>query len=211
MDALVLHTDGFWISPYVYSVFVALHEKGLKFETRLVPLQDKAQERPEYRDRSLTGRVPSLEHGDFFLAESSAIVEYLEDVFPTPPVLPRDVKQRARARQIMAWVRSDLMPIREERSTHSIFYAPSREPLTKAGVQAAERLLRAADLLIADGRTALFDAFSIADADLALMLQRLILNGHEVRPKIRRFVEAVWERPSVRAFVERERPTYVPY
>ena len=39
---------------------------------------------PAYRDRSLTAKVPALEHDDFWLAESSAIAEYLEEAFPPP-------------------------------------------------------------------------------------------------------------------------------
>ena len=93
-----------------------------------VPVHEGARA-PGYADRSLTARVPMLRHGDFYLSESSAIVEYLEDAFPgTPRLLPADVRQRARARQLMAWVRSDLMPIREERSTHTLFYEPAKSP-----------------------------------------------------------------------------------
>jgi glutathione S-transferase len=57
----------------------------------------------------------------------------------------------------------------------------------------------------------LFHDFSIADADLAMMLQRLIANGEQVPSKLRAFAQAQWQRPSVRAFVNRPRPPYVPY
>jgi glutathione S-transferase len=214
MEALILHSDGFWTSPYVFSVFVSLTEKGLAFETRQVNLHELAQKAPAFGAISVTSRVPVLEHGAFRLSESSAIVEYLEDVFAPPryvAVLPQEPKQRARARQIMAWIRSDLMPIREERPTSTIFYEPSREPLSPAGEAAAEKLIAAASAFIPDGRTSLFDTFSVADADLAMMLQRLIANGHAVPSKLRAFTEAQWSRPSVRAFVDRPRVPYVPY
>ncbi len=55
-DDLVLYVDAFYISRYAFSCFVALREKGIPFTTRVVPLQDKAQQRPEYRDRSRTAR-----------------------------------------------------------------------------------------------------------------------------------------------------------
>jgi glutathione S-transferase len=214
MEPLVLHVDGFWVSPYVFSVFVCLREKGLPFETRLVNLHEKAQKTPDYKAKSLTARVPLLEHGAFQLSESSAIVEYLEDTFAPPrytPTLPAAPRDRARARQIMAWIRSDLMPIREERSTNSFFYGRKVEPLSPAGLAAADKLLAAANALIPDGRTSLFGDFSIADADLAMMLMRLVGNGHPVPAKISDFVAAQWRRPSVREFVERERAPYVPY
>jgi glutathione S-transferase len=203
---LVLFTDSYWISPYVFTCFVALHEKVLPYETSTVSLDTGEHLGASFRDRSLTARVPALQHGDFWLAESSAIVEYLDDVFPDhPKSLPKDARDRGRARQIMAWIRSDLLALREERPTTTMFYEHAKTPLSKAGADAASKLLRVADLLIAEGATSLFGEFSVADADLAFMLHRLLLNGHEVPPKVRAFAEAQWQRPSVRAFVVRER------
>jgi glutathione S-transferase len=214
MESLVLYVDGFWNSPYAFSVFVALKEKGVPFEVREVNLHERAQHAPDFAAKSITSRVPVLEQGSFRLSESSAIVEYLEEAFAPPrytAMLPAAPRDRARARQIMAWIRSDLMPIREERSTNSFFYGRKVEPLSPAGLAAADKLLAAANALIPDGRTSLFGDFSIADADLAMMLMRLVGNGHPVPAKISDFVAAQWRRPSVREFVERERAPYVPY
>ena len=214
MEPLVLHVDGFWNSPYAFSVFVCLKEKELPFELREVNLHEQAQRNPEFKAMSVTARVPLLQHGSFQLSESSAIVEYLEDTFAPPchgatlPAAPRD---RARARQIMAWIRSDLMPIREERATHTFLYGHPVRPLSPAGRAAAEKLITAASAFIPDGRTSLFDTFSIADADLAMMLMRLIGNNEEVPEKLRNFVAAQWHRASVREWVEHKRAPYVPY
>jgi glutathione S-transferase len=211
---IVLYTDAFWISPYVFTCFVALREKGVTFETKSVALQNKEQRGASFRAKSLTGRVPALDHGDFSLAESNAIVDYLEDVFPPPahPALyPADPQERARARQILGWIRTDLMPIREERATHTMFYAHAKEPLGVAGREAKERLLYVADTLVSDGKPYLFGAFSIADADLAFMLHRLLLNDEPVPAKLATYARGVWQRPSIREFVERERLAYVPY
>src|SRR6187397_1760779 len=115
--SLVLHGSEMWNSPYVLSCFVALREKKLPFEMRVIALHKGAQHEPGYVARSLTSRVPTLEDGDFSLSESSAIIEYLEDKFPAPAhprALPADLAQRARARQIMVWVRSDVGALREE-------------------------------------------------------------------------------------------------
>jgi glutathione S-transferase len=214
MEPIVLYVDGFWNSPYAFSAFVCLKEKGLPFETREVNLHEKAQKTPDFEAKSVTARVPVLEHGGFHLSESSAIVEYLEETFPPPrypatlPAAPRD---RARARQIMAWIRSDLMPIREERATHTFFYGHPVEPLSPAGQAAAQKLIAAASAFIPDGGTSLFGGFSIADADLAMMLMRLVGNEDPVPAKLRDFVAAQWQRPSVRAWVEHTRAPYVPY
>jgi glutathione S-transferase len=212
MADLTLWVDGFFISPYAFSSFVALEEKGLPYELQEVAMHRAETRAPDYARRSLTARVPMLRHQDFFLSESSAIAEYVEDAFPgTPRILPEDIRQRARARQVMAWIRSDLMPIREERSTETIFYAPATEPLSPRAQQAAAKLLTAVDALLAPGATSLFGGFSIADADLTVMLQRLGKSGYPLGDKVRRFVDAVWSRPSVQKWVDRKRPTFVPY
>lgn len=213
--ALRLFVDHNWISPYAFSSWVALREKGLSFEVVEVNLQQKRQKEPAFRDGSLTGRVPALEHDGFWLAESSAIAEYLEDVFPPPhrpAILPRDLRERARARQLMAWIRSDLMPIREERATHTIFYAPSKEPLSAAGKDAAEKLIRVAERLVREGATTLFGSWCIADADLGLVLQRLAKSGDPMPAHVKAYADAQWERPIIKEWVDHARPTpYVPY
>lgn len=212
MADLTLWVDAFWISPYAFSSFVALEEKRLEYDVEEIAMHRAEYRAPEYARRSITARVPMLRHRDFHLSESSTIAEYLEDAFPgTPRVLPEEVRQRARARQIMAWVRSDLLPIRAERSTETIFYGIPTKPLSEAAQQAVAKLLAAADAWIPDGATTLFGRFSVADADLALMLQRLGKNGHPLGDKVQRFVDAIWSRPSVRKWVEKKRPTYIPY
>jgi glutathione S-transferase len=214
MEPLVLYVDGYWASPYGLSVFVCLKEKGLPFTTREVKLHERAHTTPEFQAKSLTARVPVLEHGAFKLSESSAIIEYLEDAFPAPSypaMLPAAPQDKARARQIMAWIRSDLLPIREERTTYTIFCKHPVKPLSPAGKAAAEKLIAAALAFVPEGRNSLFERFTAADTDLAMMLMRLIGNGDEVPARLRAFAAAQWQRPSLRAWIERERPAYVPY
>src|SRR5882724_3909262 len=97
---MILYGSEMWNSPYVLSCFVALREKRLPFETRLVALHRGAQHEPAYVGASLTARVPAFADGALSISESSAIVEYLEDKFPAPGhprALPADVADRARA------------------------------------------------------------------------------------------------------------------
>ena len=209
-ESLTLYGETLWISPYVFSSFVALREKRLPFEIVEVALVNGAQHDPAYRERTLTAKVPALAHGSFSVAESSAIAEYLDDVFPTPLVLPADLRQRARARQIMAWLRSDLMALREERPTTTMFYQRASAPLSAAGADAAATLVRVAEQLIAPGETSLFGAWCLADSELAFMLHRLILNAHTVPRHVRNFAEAQWMRPSVEEFVTHARPAVIP-
>jgi glutathione S-transferase len=75
-------------SPYVLSVYAGLVEKGLPFELTLLNLEQGEQHRPDFVAHSVTNRVPTLRHGNAWISESLAILEYLEEVFP-PPRYPR--------------------------------------------------------------------------------------------------------------------------
>jgi glutathione S-transferase len=216
---LVLHGNSTWSSPYVLSCFVTLREKGLPFEVKNIALNAGAHFDPAYAAMSLTARVPVLVDtaSDLTLSESSAIIEYLEDRHPgpeSPRVLPHDVRARARARQVMSWLRSDLMPLREERSSEYVFYEhdalPPFQPLSAAGQRAASKLLGAADRLIAEDSGPLFGAWCIADTDLAMMLQRLVKTNHDVAKKIRDYAERQWERPAVVEYRAHPRPEFQP-
>jgi glutathione S-transferase len=212
--ALTLYIDSFSISPYAFSVYVTLEEKRIPYVAKTVSLPDQAHHRPDYRGPSMTGRVPAIEHDGFWLAESAAIVSYLDEAFPQPGhprALPEGIQERARARMVMDWIRSDLMPIREERPTHTMFYARADRPLSAAGEAAAARLYETATRLVPEGATSLFGAWSQADSDLAFMLQRLVLNGHDVPARLRAFADAQWARPSVQKWIARDRPPYVAY
>lgn len=206
-DALTLYIDSNYVSPYAMWAFVALKEKRLPFTLKPVDLAAKQHHDAAFGNRFLTGKVPALLHGDFALAESSAIIEYLEDVFPAPAhprVLPADARERARARQLQAWIRSDLTALREERPTTVIFRAPVDKPLSEAGCAAADKLIRVAASLVKEGADHLFDNWCIADTELALTLNRLVANGDAVPENLRRYVQAQWARPSVQAWVRRE-------
>src|SRR4051812_33744924 len=117
-DELLLYGNTLWTSPYVFSAFVTLKEKALPFRMELLDLEKGEHQRAPYEASSFTGRVPALRHGDVWIPESSAIDEYLEEVFPPPAharLYPEDPRARARVRMVQAFVRSDLVPLREER------------------------------------------------------------------------------------------------
>lgn len=203
---LHLHVDAQFASPYAMSAFVALHEKGLPFELVPIDLAAGINHLPEYAALSLTQRIPTLTHEDFSLSESSAIAEYLDDVFPGTRLYPSEPRSRARARQVQAWLRSDLMPIRQERSTEVVFYRPSHTPLSAEARACAQRLFFVADALLKDGSENLFGDWCIADTDLALMLNRLVLNGDTAPEKLAAYARLQWQRPSVQLWVHRPRP-----
>jgi glutathione S-transferase len=203
--SLQLYIDAQSVSPYSMSAFVALTEKGLPFEVVTVDLDANANLEPRYAARSITRRVPTLVHGGFSLSESSSISEYLDEVFPGRPLYPAEPRDRARARQVQAWLRSDLMPIRQERSTEVVFYGSKKAPLSPAARVSVDTLFAAAELLLAGNSENLFGQWCIADVDLALMLNRLALHGDSVPERLAAYAKHQWQRPSVQSWVDRKR------
>lgn len=205
--SLTLYVDSLYASPWALSVFVALTEKGLPFTVETVDLESGQNKLPAYRDLLPTTRIPALVHDGFVLSESTAIAEYLDDVFPAPQytaLYPSDPQQRARVRQIQSWLRSDLAPVRGERNTETVFFQRPIAPLTAEGQECAAKLIAAAERLI-DGPH-LFGQWSIADTDLTMMLNRLILNGDPVPQRIQDYAAGQWRRPSVQQWLARHQP-----
>lgn len=207
-DDLVLYGNDRFTSPYVFSAFVTLEEKGVPFRLELLSLARKEHLRPEYAGPSFTGKVPALRHGDFWLAESSAIDEYVDEAF-VPPAYPRlypeDPRRRARARMVQAFLRSDLVPLREERPTSSFFLGEPVAPLGAEARAAAEKLFRIAEQVLSPGMSFIAGQFTPGDADLALMLQRLVANGDPCPERLAAYARAIFARPSVRAWLSRTR------
>jgi glutathione S-transferase len=204
----LLYVDSKFTSPWAMSAFVTLHEKRLPFELLALDLSARENYAPIFTKTSLTNRVPTLMHDEYSLSESSAISEYLEDLYPAPEyaaVYPTDIRARARARQIQAWLRSDLMPIRTERTARVIFFKRTDQPLSEDGRAAAEKLFRVANALLPNGAQHVFGEWSIVDVDLAFMINRLAMNGDEVPPKLASYAAAQWQRPSVQLWVKRPR------
>ena len=81
--------------PYCARARIALAEKGVEFEALEIDLND----RPQWiYEKNSTGRVPVVEEDAWILPESSVIMEYLEERYPEPPLLPADPADRALAR-----------------------------------------------------------------------------------------------------------------
>ena len=154
---LKLYLGADYVSAFAMSAFVALKEKQLSFE--LVTLDLKARENylENYRDLSLTCKIPVLVHEGFALSESSAIAEYLEELVPdSKRIYPQDIKQRARARQLQAWLRSDLLVVRRERPFDLVYFGKKDAPLSDEGRAAVDRLFFVANRLLEEGAEHLF-------------------------------------------------------
>ena len=208
---MLLYVDSNFASPYALPAYVSLVEKGLNFDVKPLELFANAQKQEAFATTSITARVPTLLHDHFSLSESSAICEYIDESFEGTALYPAGLRDRARARQVQAWVRSDLMPIREERPTFVVFSGARRPALSKQGLEAAQKLFAAA-LVLLEGRTEyLFGDWSIADVDLAMMLQRLVAHGDEVPQQLVHYANHQWLRPSVQQWIKHPRPPLTEY
>ncbi len=84
--------------PYCARARIVLAEKGIEVEPLIVDLDD----RPAWMyEKNPTGRVPVLEEDGFVLPESVVIMEYLDERYPEPPLLPADAAERAQARLLI--------------------------------------------------------------------------------------------------------------
>lgn len=105
---------GYWRSSSSWRVRIGLHLKGLAFDYRAVNLLEGAQRRDEHRARSPLTQVPVLaveEDGTTrHLVQSMAILEWLEERFPAPPLLPAEPYGRARVRALAEHVNSGIQP-----------------------------------------------------------------------------------------------------
>jgi glutathione S-transferase len=163
-------------SPYLRSALLGLHEKQTPYG--LVPLTAGigATRSPEHLQRHPFGRIPVLDHGDFRLYETQAILRYLDAVLPGPTLQPRDPRAAARMNQIVGIVDWYVFPyisvgITAERFMSQMFWnrAPSEENIAKAlpgarvCIQELHRLKGSAEFLAGD-------TLSIADLMVAPQL-----------------------------------------
>jgi maleylacetoacetate isomerase len=103
---------GFWRSLATYRVRVALALKGIEAQEVTINLQQGAQHRDEYKSVNPQSVVPALAVDDGApLFQSLAILEYLEETHPQPPLLPRDPRGRARVRGLALIVACDAHPL----------------------------------------------------------------------------------------------------
>src|SRR5258707_3761582 len=102
---------GYFRSSAAFRVRIALNLKKLGYEDAFIHLRRGDQSKPEFLGVNPQGLVPALEIGGHTLTQSLAIVEYLDETHPEPPLLPRDAAGRARVRALAAIVACDIHPL----------------------------------------------------------------------------------------------------
>jgi len=107
----MLRLHSYWRSSASYRVRIALGLKGLTFEHLTVNLLKNEQSQREFTALNPEGLVPLLEHDGLRLSQSTAIIEYLEEAFPSPALMPADLQGRARVRAICQMIACDIHPL----------------------------------------------------------------------------------------------------
>lgn len=191
-------------SPNCQRVKVVLAEKKLNYETIAVDLRKGEQKKPEFLKLTPYGKVPVIVDGDTVLYESCIINEYLEEKYPDPPLMPKDLAQRAKIRILIDYglnhldapyqkLRMELMKDQKERNQETIEGAKKE---LSGLLQRIEQGIGAQAYLAGD--------FSLLDA--ALIPRFLRLEGFGVLPdpslsRLGAWLQRMKERPSVKAIM----------
>jgi glutathione S-transferase len=181
-------------------VRIALDEKSLQAE--LVELDMRAGEHksPAYLARNPYGRVPTLEHDEFVLFESTAILEYLEAIKPSPPLTPFDAEQRA-----LAAMHMKLCDLEFGSQTRPLIFPARFLPKERWNLEAMNAArarvnahLAILDTQLGDHEWLVGDAFSLVEVCYAPLVRFLDELELQAPPRVRAWSERVLARPSVR-------------
>lgn len=200
------------MSPFVRKVLAFAAEKGIAFEARPIGIGDQD---PEFRAASPFGKMPALADGDYRLADSSAIIHYLEAKHPEPPLIP----QNAEARGKVIWFEEfgDTMlgacgaKIFFNRVVAPIFLKRSGDEGVAAVAEQEElpRLLEYLEGVVSSDGFLVGDRLTLADLAVASPLANLGHIGVTIDPqrfpRTASYVEGILNRPSFHSLLERER------
>ncbi|HKD69283.1 MAG TPA: glutathione S-transferase family protein [Candidatus Binataceae bacterium] len=188
-------------------VRLVLEEKGLKFERVNIDVTKGENRTPEFLKLNPRGKVPVLVHGtpegDVVLSESSVINEYLEEVFPDPPLMPATPAQRAHVRSLVYLFDTELSPT----TGLLIIEKLLKKPEEQRAEFVAERLKATREILtrvseLMDSHPFMVGDFSLADASyvpvLSVMAPCGIILDREF-PKLASWMAEVKKRPSFTA------------
>lgn len=203
----------YYRSSAAYRVRIALNLKGLVAERSFVHLRRKEQTAKDYLQINPQGLVPTLVDGAHVLTQSLAIIEYLDETRPEPPLLPKDPVGRARVRAIGLAIACDIHPINNLRVLHYLSSPLGLSEEQKNGWYrhwVAEGLAGVEGLLASggSGRFCHGDAPGLADICLVPQVFNAERFGCDLAPypNIRRVAEACRELPAFAAAAPDRQP-----
>lgn len=210
MSGIVVH--GIPGSPYVRSALLGFEEKRVPYRLAIMPMG--AARTPEYLKRQPFGRIPSMEHGDFSLYETQAILRYVDSLSAHNPLQPQDAQAAARMNQIAGIVDWYVFPqitvkITAERLMSQMFWGrgPDEEGVAKA-VPAARVCVQELQRLMGSAPFVAGDSLSIADLMLVphIAMFRMTAEGQSLLQgtSLNAWMDRMATRPSLQA-TERER------
>ncbi len=176
----------YWRSSAAYRVRIALALKGLAYRPVPVDLAGGAQAGAEFRAVNPQGLVPVLDDGGIVLAQSPAILEYLEETHPQPPLLPATAAARADVRRLAAMVACDIHPLGNVRVLRYLRaeFGAGDESVTAWVHHWIEAGFRPLEALLAgrDGRFCHGDAPTLADVCLVPQMYNARRFGLDLAP-----------------------------
>ena len=191
-------------SPNCQRVKVVLAEKNLPYEIVPIDLRKQEQKAPEYLKLNPYGKVPVLTDDTTVLYESLVINEYLEEKYPNPPLMPKDLGRKAKARILvdygMAHFDSPYQKLRMELTKDP---KEQNQQVIDSAKSDLKKLLQRFENEIGDQQYLMGD-FSLVDADLIPRFTRLegfgILPDPSL-PRLGKYMERMKARPSVKAIL----------
>src|SRR6185437_5397516 len=163
---------GYFRSSAAFRVRIALNLKKLDYESAFIHLRRGDQRQLDFRSVNPQGLVPALETDGAVLVQSMPIIEYLDERYPSPPLLPSEPRDRARVRALAAVVACDIHPINNLRVLRYLHRPLGHDETAIADwfnhwIEAGFRALE--PLLAGDNRTGAFcqgDSPGLADITL---------------------------------------------
>ncbi len=198
----------FILSTFSRKVRVAMAEKGIVCDKIIVDLMKGEQHNPDYLKLNPHGRVPTLLVDGAPIYESTAIIEYLEEVHPAPPLLPREPLARARARMIEEVIDGYLIPAARQVMVNTQLKPPAErdEKAAEEGRKSCAFHNQWLDQELSGRQFLAGSAPSVADiAALCALELQVARAGFEIDPKNRNLLgwrDRMRARPSAKALNE---------
>lgn len=211
-DKLVHYS--YFRSSAAFRTRIALNLKGLAHEDAFVHLRKNEQLADAYLALNPQGLVPTLVHDGHAIGQSLAIIEYLDEIFPEPPLLPKEPLARARVRQIAYAIACDIHPINNLRVRRYLQgeMGQSEADVLKFMIHWMTEGFNALEKMLANGsETGTFchgDAPTLAD--ICLIPQIANARGAEMDlkpwPTLKRIEKAAYELPAFANALPKNQP-----